>query len=66
LRGKGLPEVNSYERGDLLVDVNVWTPQQLSAEERQMLENLRSANNFIPQPGKKEKSFFERMKEYFH
>jgi len=66
LRGKGLPEVNSYTKGDLLVDVNVWTPQQLSNEERSMLENLRVAPNFIPQPGKKEKSFFERMKEYFH
>ncbi len=66
LRGKGLPEVNSYERGDLLVDVNVWTPQQLSVEERQILEGLKTAPNFAPQPGKKEKSFFDRMKEYFH
>ena len=66
LRGKGLPEVNGYERGDLLVDVNVWTPQQLSPEEKQILEGLRTAANFTPQPGKKEKSFFDRMKEYFH
>ena len=66
LRGKGLPEVNSYERGDLLVDVNIWTPQQLSAEERLILEGLKTAPNFAPQPGKKEKSFFDRMKEYFH
>jgi len=66
LRGKGVPEVNGYERGDLLVDVNVWTPQQLSPEEKQILEGLRTAANFTPQPGKKEKSFFDRMKEYFH
>lgn len=66
LRGKGLPEVNSYDRGDLLVDVNVWTPQTLSSEEKVMLEALREAPNFAPQPGKKEKSFFDRMKEYFH
>jgi molecular chaperone DnaJ len=66
LRGKGLPEVNGYERGDILVDVNVWTPQQLSPEEKQILEGLRTAANFTPQPGKKEKSFFDRMKEYFH
>jgi molecular chaperone DnaJ len=65
LRGKGLPEVNGYSRGDLLVDVNVWTPQTLSSEERDALEKLRNAPNFAPQPGKKEKSFFERMKEYF-
>ncbi len=65
LRGKGLPEVNSYHRGDLLVDVNVWTPQNLSQEEKVLMEKLRNSANFQPQPGKKEKSFFERMKEYF-
>jgi molecular chaperone DnaJ len=61
-----LPEVNSYDRGDLLVDVNIWTPQTLSSEEKEMLESIREAPNFAPQPGKKEKSFFDRMKEYFH
>lgn len=66
LRGKGLPEVNSYSRGDLLVDVNVWTPQKLSDEEKSNLEKLRDSPNFAPQPGKKDKSFFDRMKEYFH
>jgi molecular chaperone DnaJ len=66
LRGKGLPEVNSYQRGDLMVDVNVWTPQNLTTEEKIILEKLRDAGNFQPQPGKKEKSFFERVKEYFH
>lgn len=65
LRGKGLPEVNSYHRGDLLVDVNIWTPQNLSSEEKALMEKIREAPNFQPQPGKKEKSFFERMKEYF-
>lgn len=65
LRGKGLPEVNSYHRGDLLVDVNIWTPQNLSSEEKILMEKIREAPNFQPQPGKKEKSFFERMKEYF-
>lgn len=66
LRGKGLPEVNGYGRGDLLVDVNVWTPQNLSSEEKALLEKLKNSANFQPQPGKKEKSFFEKMKEYFH
>jgi molecular chaperone DnaJ len=66
LRGKGLPEVNSYDRGDLLVDVNIWTPTQLSSEEKEILEKLRTSAHFEPQPGKREKSFFERMKEYFH
>ncbi|MCY4778984.1 molecular chaperone DnaJ [Sphingobacterium sp. UT-1RO-CII-1] len=65
LKGKGIPEVNSYHTGDQLVYVNVWTPKAVSAEERSLLEKLKSSANFKPQPGKSEKSFFERIKEYF-
>ncbi len=66
LKGKGVPALNSYSRGDLLVNINVWTPQQLSSEEKKTLEKLREAENFKPKPGKGDKSFFERMKEYFN
>ncbi|HXI00534.1 MAG TPA: molecular chaperone DnaJ [Sphingobacteriaceae bacterium] len=65
LKGKGIPEVNSYQRGDQLVYVNIWTPKALSREERELLEKLNNSPNFKPQPGKNEKSFFDRMKEYF-
>ncbi len=65
LKGKGVPEVNSYHRGDQLIYVNIWTPKALSKEERELLERLQESPNFKPQPGKNEKSFFERMKEYF-
>ena len=65
LKGKGVPEVNSYQRGDQLIHVNVWTPRVLSREEREILEKLQSSPNFKPNPGKNDKSFFERMKEYF-
>jgi molecular chaperone DnaJ len=65
LKGKGIPEVNSYHRGDEIIHVNIWTPKALSAEERSMLEKLRESPNFKPQPGKNDKSFFEKMKEYF-
>ena len=65
LKGKGVPEVNSYHRGDQLVHINIWTPKALSREEREILEKLQSSPNFKPNPGKNEKSFFERMKEYF-
>ncbi|MFL5752078.1 MAG: molecular chaperone DnaJ [Bacteroidia bacterium] len=65
LKGKGLPDINAYGRGDLLVNINVWTPQQLTAEEKKMLEKLRESKNFEPNPGKREKGFFDRMKEYF-
>jgi molecular chaperone DnaJ len=38
LRGKGLPELNTNFKGDQLIHVNVWTPQKLNNEEREMLE----------------------------
>jgi molecular chaperone DnaJ len=66
LKGKGLPDVNGHRRGDILVNVEVWTPQNLSPEEKQILEKLRLSPNFKPNPKKGDKSFFERMKEYFH
>jgi molecular chaperone DnaJ len=65
LKAKGIPEVNSYHRGDQLVHINIWTPKALSHEEREALEKLQDSPNFKPSPGKNEKSFFERMKEYF-
>jgi len=65
LKGKGIPEVNSYHKGDQLVYVNVWTPKALSQTEREQLEKLRESPNFKPQPGRNEKSFFERVKEFF-
>ncbi|MFO7722228.1 MAG: molecular chaperone DnaJ [Bacteroidales bacterium] len=65
LKGKGLPGVNHYQRGDLLVNVNVWTPQSLSRDEKKLIEQLRQSNNFSPKPTSRDKSFFDRMKEYF-
>ncbi len=65
LKGKGLPDVNSYHKGDLLVNINVWTPQHLSAEEKKVIEKLKESKNFHPNPGKNNKTFFEKMKEYF-
>src|SRR5258706_1152854 len=65
LKGKGFPGINSYEKGDQLVHVNVWTPQHISAEEKAMLEKLSHSPNFKPHPDKNEKSFFDKMKEMF-
>ncbi len=65
LRGKGIRDINGYDKGDQLIHVNVWTPKQLSPEERQILEGLSSSVNFEPKPTYAEKGFFERMKEYF-
>ncbi len=65
LKGKGFPAINSYERGDEMIHVNVWTPQNVSSEEKAMLEKLQESPNFKPQPTKGDKSFFERVKEMF-
>lgn len=65
LKGKGLPDVQSYAKGDLLVNVNVWTPTTLTADEKKTLEKLRESLNFKPDLTKKTKSWFDRMKEYF-
>ncbi|GMQ31227.1 molecular chaperone DnaJ [Algoriphagus confluentis] len=65
LKGKGIKDINGYSRGDQLIMVNVWTPTQLSREERAMLESLKTSENFKPDPGKQEKSFFDKMKEFF-
>ncbi len=65
LKGKGFPEVQGYQRGDQLIHVNVWTPQNLTSEEKTMLEKLNDSPNFKPQPGKSEKNFFDKLKEAF-
>jgi molecular chaperone DnaJ len=65
LKGKGFPNVNSYEKGDQLIQVNVWTPQHVSTEEKHMMEKLQQSQNFTPKPEKNEKSFFEKVREMF-
>lgn len=65
LKGKGFPSVNSYEKGDELIHINVWTPQHLTSEEKQIMEKLMNSPNFQPNPGKGDKSFFDKMKEMF-
>ncbi|MBN2665715.1 MAG: molecular chaperone DnaJ [Bacteroidales bacterium] len=65
LRGKGLPEVNGYGRGDLLVNVNVWIPKSISREESKIIEKFKDSDSFIPKPDKDDKGFFERMRGYF-
>lgn len=65
LKGKGFPAVNSYEKGDQLIHINVWTPQHMTAEERAMLEKLNNSPNFKPQPDKSDKNFFDKVREMF-
>jgi molecular chaperone DnaJ len=52
LKGKGFPEVQGYAKGDQLINVHVWTPQHVSAEEKAILEKMQQSPNFQPKPTK--------------
>ncbi len=65
LKGKGIPSLNGYGNGDLLVHVNVWTPKTLNKEQRVFFEKSLRDENFIPNPEKTDKSFFEKVKDMF-
>ncbi|MDA9144202.1 molecular chaperone DnaJ [Flavobacteriaceae bacterium] len=65
LRGKGLPSINGYGTGDLLVHINVWTPKTLNKEQKVFFESMLEDPNFIPSPEKSDKSFFEKVKDMF-
>lgn len=65
LRGKGLPDVNRYGTGDLLVYIQIWTPKKITKQEKEMLEKLKESASFTPNPDKEDRNFFERMKKIF-
>ena len=65
LRGKGIPSINGYGRGDLLVHVNVWTPKTLNKQQREFFESMQNDDHFSPKPDSTDKSFFEKVKDMF-
>lgn len=64
LRGKGLPNVNRYGHGDLLVHIGVYIPEQLSKDEQKLIEKLTDSPNVKPN-GSTSKSFFQNFKRMF-
>ena len=64
LRGKGLPNVNGYGTGDLLVNISVYVPEALNREEKKMLEEMETSDNFKPNTSIKEK-IFKKFKSLF-
>ena len=66
LKGKGLPNINGYGRGNLLIHLNVWTPQNLTSEEKRLLEKLDKSGNFVPNPSKEQKGLFSKIREFFN
>ncbi len=65
LRSKGIPSINGYGTGDLLVHINVWTPKSLNKEQRDFFEKMTDDEHFEPKPEKEDKSFFEKVKDMF-
>ena len=65
LRGKGVPSINGYGSGDLLVHVNVWTPKTLDKKQKDFFESMKENDHFEPKPEKSEKTFFDRVKDIF-
>lgn len=61
LKGKGLPHLNRYGRGDQLVQVTVWVPTKLTGEDKILIKNL--ADSVSMRPPKTDKSFFEKLRE---
>jgi len=65
LRGKGIPSINGYGKGDLLVHVNVWTPKTLNKQQKEFFESMKNDDHFQPKPDSDDKSFFEKVKDMF-
>jgi molecular chaperone DnaJ len=65
LRGKGIPSINGYGKGDLLVHVNVWTPKTLDKHQKEFFEAMKNDEHFEPKPESTDKSFFEKVKDMF-
>lgn len=63
LRAKGIPDLEGYGKGDILVHVNVFTPQKLTKKQREFFESMRDDDNFKARTD--DKSFFDRVKEMF-
>ena len=65
LGGKGLPDVNGYGRGDILVVVDLTIPSKLNAEERRLVEELSRQPDFQKAESVRNQNIFERMKSFF-
>lgn len=65
LRGKGIPEVNGYGKGDLYIKILVWIPRKLSRSEREAVELLRDGSASKIDPNRDDKALFEKESQYF-
>lgn len=64
LRGKGLPVVNSYSQGDIIIKVNVFIPKKINKSDKELLEKLSKSDSFNPEKSSGS-SFFNKVKDFF-
>jgi len=66
LRGKGLPAVQGYGNGtgDLIVQISIYVPKELTRDERKAVESFRESDNFKGDKSTK-RSIFENFKKLF-
>ena len=65
LKGKGIPDINGYGKGDLLVKVNVWILKNLSKEDKKTMEDLKERSFLKPSNVENKKGFFRKVKDFF-
>lgn len=69
LRKKGIPDVQGYGKGDLLVKVNVYIPKKITGEEEKVFEKLLASDSMKPKKqgkdGTTEENIFHKMKGFF-
>jgi len=65
LKSKGIPNIESHHKGDLLVHINIWTPEKITKEQQDFFQKHQNSSEFNPKP-KNQKSFFEKVKEMFN
>jgi molecular chaperone DnaJ len=61
LRGKGMPIVRSSQRGDMYIEINVETPTNLTAKQKELLKEFEKAGKTSPES----EGFFSKVKEMF-
>jgi molecular chaperone DnaJ len=63
LKGKGLPVLNGYGIGDMIVKINVWVPTKLTKRSKELFESLKTLDEIRPKAT--EKGFFEKIRDRF-
>jgi len=65
LSGKGIPNINSYGKGNQIVIINVYVPSRLNSDEKKAIKSLNNSDNFKPRGKNSKGGFFEKVKHAF-